>query len=65
MYNDNQRISIIEKIAYYLSEERKQKGLSGDKDHDYRMAEIELVEYEFFIKEYGYITEIIKEVERN
>ena len=62
MINEQNRKKITEKIAYHLSEERKQKGVYGTSEHDYIMAEMELMKYEFFIKEYRYITEIIKGV---
>jgi len=62
MINEQNRQKIIEKIAYHISEERKQKGLYGTSEHDFEMAEKVLINYETFIENYGYITEIIKGV---
>jgi len=57
------REKIIEKIAYYLYEERRNKGLSGTSDHDKNIAEMRLIQYEIFMKENRYITEIINKEE--
>ena len=62
MINEQNRKKITEKIAYHLSEERKQKGVYGTSEHEFVMAEMELMNYELFIEKYGYITEIIKSI---
>ena len=59
---DQIRQAVIEKIAYYLYNERRKDNISGTSEHDSIMAEMELMNYEFFIEKYGYITQIIKEV---
>ena len=56
------RQTVTEKIAYKLSEDRKQKGISGTSEHDFTMAEIELMNYEFFTEKYRYITQIIRNI---
>ena len=59
---DEQRKKIIEKIAYHRSEERKRLKLNGSSKHDWNMAEIDLMNYEFFKQEFDWIDSLIKDI---
>ncbi len=39
---------LVQKIAEYKHNERVAKGIGGDADHDWRMAEMELANYLLF-----------------
>jgi len=58
----NNRETIKNKIAYYISKKGEEQGYRYPQDYYWGMAEKLIIKYEYFMEEYGYITEIIKEI---